>query len=144
MHLNSSLAAKDCEFPDANRRKPELVLRVRKNFCNSAGKPAGLRETPDPYVGVEEVFHSRQASQSSKLPVGPMMSPRISAVPAPEPKRLPLVFSGDVGINSATGSPNLVRRMGLRVLRTSSIRPRHLALNSDTAISFMRKLYHGQ
>jgi hypothetical protein len=37
-----------------------------------------------------------------------------------------------------------VTRIGLRVLRTSSRMPRHLALNSEMAISFMEHLYHGQ
>src|SRR6266851_9720102 len=54
-----------------------------------------------------------------------------------EPKRLPVGFSGDGGITSATGSPKRVTRIGLRVLRTSSSMPRHLALNSEMATSFM-------
>src|SRR5437899_10623660 len=53
-------------------------------------------------------------------------------------------FSGDGGTTSATGLPKRVTRIGFRVLRTSSRMPRHLALNSEIAISFICSLYHGQ
>src|SRR5579872_4758018 len=103
-----------------------------------------MQGAPKPDVSVEKVFHSFQASHSSRLPVGPTMSPKISAVPAMQPSQLCFGFSGDGGSTSATGLPKRVTRMGLRVLRTSSRMPRHLALNSEMATSFMSKLYHGQ
>jgi hypothetical protein len=62
-------------------------------------------------------------------------------VPAMVPNRLPQAFSGDGGITSATGWPKRVTRIGFRVLRTSSRMPRHLALNSEMAIFFVRKHY---
>jgi hypothetical protein len=65
------------------------------------------------------------------------MSPKILPVPTMDPSRLPVVSPGDGGITSATGLPKRVTRMGLRVLRTSSKMPRHLALNSEIATSFM-------
>src|SRR5580698_3951399 len=103
----------------------------------------GFQRTPKPDVGVEQQLH-RPASQSSQLPVGPTISPRIFAVPAIEPNFRPVVLPADGGTTSATGSPNRVTRIGLRVLRTSSRMPRHLALNSEIATSFMDHLYHGQ
>src|SRR5439155_25542908 len=49
---------------------------------------------------------------------------------------------------SATSLPERVTRTGARVLRTCSRMPRHLALNSEMAISFTlspeQNLYHGQ
>src|SRR3984957_15236515 len=95
-------------------------------------------------MGIKQVFYSRHASQSLRLPVGPTISPRISAVPFMQPSFLPAGFGGDGGTTSATGCPKRVTRMGLRVLRTSSRMPRHLALNSEMAISFIRGLYYGQ
>lgn len=53
-------------------------------------------------------------------------------------------FGGDGGTTSATGLPKRVTRIGLRVLRTSSRMPRHLALNLDMAISFIIESYYGQ
>src|SRR5207245_697369 len=73
------------------------------------------------------------------------MSPTIFMVPAMQPSQLFGRGCGVGGITSATGSPKRVTRMGLRVLRTSSKRPRHLALNSEIATSFILfHLYHGQ
>src|SRR5258706_10980212 len=74
----------------------------------------------------------------------PTMSPTMRPVPAMHPSRLPLGFSGDGGTTSATGLPKRVTRIDLRVLRTSSKMPRHLALNSEMATSFISCLYHGQ
>jgi len=65
------------------------------------------------------------------------MSPTICAVPANEPIQ-PLDFSGaDGGTISATGFPNLVTKIGLPVLCTSSSTARHVALNFEIAISSM-------
>jgi hypothetical protein len=72
------------------------------------------------------------------------MSPTIFPVPTMHPSRLFAVFSGDGGTTSATGLPKWVTRIGFRVLRTSSRMLRHLALNSEIAISFMVCLYRGQ
>src|SRR5579863_1025082 len=99
-------------------------------------------------MGIKEQLH-RLASQSSQLLMGPTMSPMISMVPAMDPSRLPAGFPGLGGTTSATGLPNRVTRIGFRVLRTSSRMPRHFALNSEMAISFMTPVYtmvndHGQ
>jgi len=72
------------------------------------------------------------------------MSPMILAVPTILPSRRPSDFPGDGGTTSATGLPKRVTRIGRRVLRTSSRMPRHLALNSEIAISFMLASYHSQ
>src|ERR1700732_774873 len=102
-----------------------------------------FERAPEPDVSSQKRIQ-REASQSSQLPVGPTISPRISPVPTMDPSRLPIGSAGEGGITSATGLPKRVTRIGLRVLRTSSRMPRHLALNSEMATSFMFYLYHGQ
>src|SRR5437764_14092647 len=64
---------------------------------------------------------------------GSMMSPTTFAVPAIHPSRR--FVAGDGGTTSATGLPRRVMRRGFFVLLTSSSRERHLALNSEIAIS---------
>src|SRR5271165_41732 len=73
---------------------------------------------------------------SSRSMFGETISPTISAVPIMSPRNLRL-RSGPAGITSATGRPWRVMRNGCRVLWTRSIKPRHLALNSEMEISFM-------
>src|ERR1700687_5543262 len=65
------------------------------------------------------------------------MSPTISMLPAMHPSQLLGRGCGVGGTTSATGWPKRVTRIGLRVLRTSSRMPRHLALNSEMAMSFI-------
>jgi hypothetical protein len=75
------------------------------------------------------------------------MSPTIRAVPVMEPSQGLFLAFGEGGTTSATGSPNLVTRFGLRVLRTRSRTAKHVALNLEIAISSMmqpRHLYHSQ
>src|SRR5438132_6157678 len=76
------------------------------------------------------------------------MSPTMRAVPAMHPSQFAGRLWGEGGRTSATGSPKRVTRTGLRVLRTCSRMPRHLALNSEMAISFTlspeQNLYRGQ
>jgi hypothetical protein len=75
------------------------------------------------------------------------MSPTIRPVPAMEPSQALFLAFGEGGTTSATGSPNLVTRIGLRVLRTRSRTARQVALNLEIAISSMmqpRHLYHSQ
>src|SRR5258708_12816219 len=93
---------------------------------------------------IEEKFHSRNASQSSKLPVGPTISPTISAEPAMLPSQLLRRGLGVGGTTSATGSPKRVTQMGVRVFRTCSRIPSHLALNSEMTTSFSINLSHSQ
>src|SRR5437660_2826480 len=110
-------------------------------------KSLRFERAPKPDVSVKKQLH-REASQSSQLPVGPTMSPMILPVPTMDPSCLPVAFPGEGGTTSATGLPKRVTRTGLRVLRTSSRMPRHLALNTEMAISFTlspeQNLYHGQ
>src|SRR5205085_11575316 len=68
---------------------------------------------------------------------GSIMSPTTFAVPAIHPRRRRFV-AGDGGTTSATGLPRRVMRRGFFVLLTSSSRERHLALNSEIAISCIR------
>src|SRR5207244_6630952 len=97
--------------------------------------------------GTEEI-RQRTASQSLSSLKGLTMSPTMRAVPAMHPSQFAGRLWGEGGRTSATGSPKRVTRTGLRVLRTCSRMPRHLALNSEMAISFTlspeQNLYHGQ
>jgi hypothetical protein len=75
------------------------------------------------------------------------MSLTIRPVPAMEPSQALFLAFGEGGTTSATGSPNLVTRIGLRVLRTRSRTARQVALNLEIAISSMMQpgyLYHSQ
>jgi len=63
------------------------------------------------------------------------MSPTMWPVPAMEPSQCFFFVFGEGGTTSATGSPNLVTRIGLRVLRTRSRSARQVALNLEIAIS---------
>ncbi len=77
---------------------------------------------------------------TSKLAVGTTTSPRILTDPAMELSQLLLRGFGAGGTIPATGSPERVTRIGLRALRISAGMPRHLALNSEIATSFMVKV----
>src|ERR1700732_2335298 len=94
-----------------------------------------FERAPEPDVSSQKRIQ-REASQSSQLPVGPTISPRISPVPTMDPSRLPIGSAGEGGITSATGLPKRVTRIGLRVLRTSSRMPRHLGFKTQVAIFF--------
>src|ERR1700735_1035807 len=112
------------------------MRRLCHRPSHAAGEALRFECAPEPDVSVKKQLH-REASQSSQVPVGATMSPRILPAPTMDPSRLPVVSPGDGGITSATVFPKRVTRMGLRVLRTSSKMPRHLALNSEMAPSFM-------
>src|SRR5258708_11746995 len=131
-------------FPNAHRRQPELVLGIAQFPSDAATQPFRLTDAPIPDVSIQKQFHSRNAFQSSKLPVGPTMSPRIFTEPAMLPSQLLRRGFGVGGTTSATGSPKRVTRTGMRVLRTCSRMPRHLALNSEMATSFMPRSYYAQ
>jgi len=79
------------------------------------------------------------------------MSPSIRIVPVMEPSQRFFRGLGAGVTTSATGSPNLVTRMGRRVLRTRSRRARQVALNFEMAISSIpvrslsqQHFYHSQ
>src|SRR2546423_10295817 len=65
------------------------------------------------------------------------MSPSIFIFPTivPNSRRF---LAGDGGTTSATGLPRRVMRRGFLVLLTSSSKERHLALNSEMAISCIK------
>jgi hypothetical protein len=69
------------------------------------------------------------------------MSPTMWAVPAMEPSQGLFIGFGEGGTTSATGLPNLVTRIGRRVLRTRSRTARQVALNLEIAISSMVLAY---
>src|ERR1019366_3065268 len=68
--------------------------------------------------------------------MGPSISPTIVPVPTAAPTNL-RARSGPAGTTSATGFPWRVIRSGWRVLCTSAINPRHLALNSEMETWFI-------
>jgi hypothetical protein len=85
-------------------------------------------------VGVEQQVHLIHSSLSI---AGATISPTICPVPSIDPnQRFGRTAGG--GKISATGSPNLVTRIGFLVFRTCSRTERHVALNFDMAISCMR------
>src|SRR5438445_13433549 len=86
-------------------------------------------------MGIEQELQSFSASMSPSSITGETMSPTILKVPAIEPTQLPLSAVGLGGTISATGLPRRVMRKGFLVLRTCSSSARHLALNSEMAIS---------
>src|SRR5260370_16867381 len=78
-----------------------------------------------------------------------MISPTISMESFMEPIQEGWARRAEGGTNAATGFPKRVARRGVRVRRTVSSKPRHLALNSEMETSFIRSrivtiLYHGQ
>src|SRR5260370_39654678 len=122
-------------FPNAHRRQPELVLGIAQFPSDAATQPLRLTHAPNPDVSIQKQFHSRNAFQSSKLPVGPTISPRVFPEPAMLPSQLLRRGLGVGGTTSATGSPKRGMRIGVRVLLTCSRMPRNLALNSELATS---------
>src|SRR5580693_3647568 len=90
---------------------------------------------------IEQKFQPRSASHSSGSLAGEIMSPRILAVPWPEPiQALRSTCTSAGGTTSATGLPKRVTRIGSLVLETCCSNERHLALNSEIAISRMTNL----
>src|SRR6266478_8778724 len=92
---------KQPQFPNANRRQPNLIHRIGQLSGHARREELGLQNAPNPDVRVEKQLQSRPASQSSRLPVGPTMSPKISAVPAMQPNQLFGCSSGVGGTISA-------------------------------------------
>src|SRR5277367_6430811 len=94
-----------------------------------------ILEVPEPDVGIEQQSQSRLTSHSSSSFAGDTMSPRISNVPFIDPIQAARSSTAVGGTTSATGLPNRVMRIGFLVARTCSSTARHLALNSEMAIS---------
>src|SRR6202030_2395045 len=132
---HASLFNQGHHLPQADRRQPFLIDRVLKRFCGARRYFSWLQETPNPSVGVEKEFHDLRTSQSSSSFAGDMISPTIRPVPSIEPNHCFFFGFAVGGTTSATGTPNRVTRMGLRVLRTRSRTARHVALNLEMAIS---------
>src|SRR5437868_8286758 len=132
---NSAFVVEREGFPRAHRRKPEFVFLVLEMAQDPSPQPPRLLEIPQPDVGIKQQSQSRRTSHSSSSFAGDTMSPRISNVPfidAIQALRSSTVVGGTT---SATGLPNRVIRIGFFVARTCSSRARHLALNSEMAIS---------
>src|SRR5487761_615982 len=136
----SSLGDHVMEFHDAQGRKPLLVPSVRKNLSQRFREPLFFKRSPDPDVGIEQKSQSfLKASYSSRGIAGSMRSPTMRPVPAMLPSQLLPAFPACLGASGAicaTGFPNLVMTMGLRVLCTRSTTARQVALNFDTDIDW--------
>src|SRR5205807_2380767 len=131
----------DHQFPNANRRKPFFVCRILKCSPEARHHFLRLEQTPNPNVRVEKEFHELRTFQSFSSLAGETMSPTMRPVPAMEPSHCFFSAFGEGGTTSATGSPNLVTRMGLRVLRTRSRSARQVALNLEMAISSITQVF---
>jgi hypothetical protein len=133
--VHSTFLVEDERLPCANGGQPKLVLQVAQLPTYSRAEPICLVETPQPYVCVQQKFQSRSTSQSSSSFAGEMMSPRIFISFIEPIQSLLLVGAG--GATSAMGRPRRVTRIGCLVFCTSSRIAKHLALNSEIAISLM-------
>src|ERR1700694_1215826 len=98
-------------------------------------QPTRILEIPEPDVRIKQQPQSRRTSHSSSSFAGDTMSPRISNVPFIDPIQAARSSTAVGGTTSATGLPKRVIRIGFFVARTCSSKARHLALNSEMAIS---------
>src|SRR5207248_11060003 len=126
-------------------RKPKLILWILEFRAQIPPDSVGIVDTPKPDVRIQKNSQSRRTSQSSGSLAGDTISPTIFILPFMNPIQSFGASLGDAGPNSATGLPNLVIRTRCLVFWTSSTMARHLALNSEIAISLMViRYYHGQ
>src|SRR5438093_1721625 len=58
------------QFPDANWRKPQLILGIREFPRYSFREPFGLNRAPDPNMSIEQWLHFFKASQSPRSLAG--------------------------------------------------------------------------
>src|ERR1700674_3445263 len=93
-----------------------------------------------PDVRVQQ-FQSRRTSHSFSSLAGETISPTISKDCFIDPIHDERSSTEVGGTTSATGFPNRVTRIGFFVERTRSSTARHLALNSEMAISCMASLW---
>src|SRR6266404_6953877 len=138
LDANPAFVIQGHRFPRTHRRKPEFVFLVLEMAQDPSPQPPRLLEIPQPDVGVQQQSQSRRTSHSSSSFAGDTMSPRISNVPFIDPIQALRSSTVVGGTTSATGLPNRVIRIGFFVARTCSSRARHLALNSEMAISSIR------
>src|SRR5580704_3833068 len=134
---NSPLAVQHKSFPSTDRRHPKFICLVAQLLGRSGAKPFGALQEPDSDMGVQQKFQSRRASISSRSMTGETMSPRIWMESRIDPNKAARSTIGTVGTTSATGLPCRVMRMGVLVFSTRSRMAKHLALNSEIAISCM-------
>src|SRR5439155_6985481 len=135
VQFDATLCNKDRQFPNANRREPQLIFFVVDglgHFLTQSVRGGGI---PNPNVSVEQQSHFLSTSQSSESQTGETISPLIRAVPTIAPNRFPLRPEIEGGATSATGSPKRVTSIGFRVRRTRSSTSRQVALNLEIAIS---------
>src|SRR3972149_5737551 len=78
-HIQSQapLLQQDDNFPNADGRKPKLVIRVLKNPGDPWRQLGRLRHAPNPDVRLEQQSHERSTSQSDSSLAGATMSPRM-------------------------------------------------------------------
>ena len=131
------------DFPRGDWREPTVVVFLREFGSGPLSQLAGVAQRPQQDMGVEQEIQSRRASHSCGSTTGPMMSPRISMVPAKDPIQSPGRLLGGGGLICATGFPKRVRSTGWPVFRTFSITARQVALNFETAISSTPVSYYG-
>src|SRR5712691_1012423 len=135
--LDSSAGKQPSEFPHSDRRDGQAAMTAGSADLRSgrAGKTFGILNGPNQNVGIQQ-YHREDSHASGSI--GDSISPttRITPLSLPMNSR----SGSSAGTHLATGFPRLVITSGSRVLRTSSIRVRHRALNSAAATFFMEKL----
>src|SRR5271154_4574260 len=127
-------------LPGADRRHPKFVRGVGQLCVRAPAKSLGTLQEPDPDMGVQQKLQSRSASISSRSMTGETMSPSIFIESRIDPNSAARSATGVVGTTSATGFPWRVMQIGCFVFSTCSRMARHLALNSEMAISFITTL----
>src|SRR5260370_13965508 len=148
LELNSLFLQENDRLPHAHRGQKTIVPWIGQFPNHLRTDFVRFEVAPEPNMRVQQQFHSvlpgffsstssgsRAPSQSDSSPIGPTISPRITAVPAPPPSRI--FLTALAGAISAMGWPNRLTRIGSPVLRTRSRTARHVALNCEIPICFM-------
>src|ERR1700674_518471 len=108
---------------------------------NPPPKAFRILQSPEPDMRVQQQFQSRRTSHSFSSLAGETISPTISKGCLIDPIHDDRSSTEVGGTTSATGFPKRVTRIGFFVERTRSSTARHLALNSEMAISCIAFLW---
>src|ERR1035437_4091864 len=135
LDANPAFVIERKRFPGADGGEPEFVFLVLERMQDAPPESPRILKIPQPDVCVKQQSQSRRTSHSSSSVAGETMSPVILIEFFIDPIQALRSSTAVGGTTSATGLPKRVMRMGFLVERTRSITARHLALNSEMAIS---------
>ena len=110
-----ALLAENQNFPDADRRDPNLISRVAQKFGHPARQALRLQQALQPDVSIEHQLHGRSTSQSFSSLAGETMPPTLRPESAMEPTQLTGLWGAAGGETAAMGLPKRMTRMGCRV-----------------------------